>query len=249
MWKGVAERGRVLPATAVSGTGLNGDANLGTVEQDERSGSQLPLARCAMPRHGRGTMSEVSVIGCGAMGCAVITALAEAAERLVGETVVIVPFSTPEQATSLRELVVAAGGRCLDLAIPAYPSEIGTDAANLLVSGAHEAFVEHRARLEAFGTLLHVGQLPGAAFINEMAVSLPYLPMSVSLMQGARIWELHGLSVERFADTVMRIQPPATAALLERLRLEDTSDPADVAAWLPGSMPGSANTTGRASVR
>lgn len=217
-------------------------------------------------------MSDVSVLGCGSMGRALIEALAEAGNRvtiwnrtedkakalagphvramsdpteaiaassiaimavaehavartlledagaqLADRTALSISFATPEQASSARESAEAVGGRFLELAVMAYPSDIGTDAAHLLVSGDHGAFEHCREQLNAFGRVAHVGDAPGAAFATEMAVMLSYLPMAVGMLQGAKVAELHGLPLEHFAETVLRVQPPAIESLLERI--------------------------------
>lgn len=216
-------------------------------------------------------MGDVSVIGCGVMGSALIKTLAEknnrvtiwnrtrekaqvlagplitvaatiddtlaaspltivcvadqdvtrtllegaAAENLRRRTVVSTAFVTLEQARDLDDLVAGAGGQYLDLAIAGYPSQVGTDAAFLLLSGDRGSFDEHRQQFDQLGKASYVDDDPGAAFVSEMAVLLPYLPMAVSLLQGAKICERRGLSLQWYAETVPQILRFHIGLLLE----------------------------------
>lgn len=50
-----------------------------------------------------------------------------------------------------------------------------------------------------------------------MAVLLAYLPMAVGLLQGMRICEHHGFSLEWFKGTVSELYPSHIQSLLERV--------------------------------
>ncbi len=230
-------------------------------------------------------MSDVSVIGTGAMGSALVEALAasgadvmawnrtehkaealsgpnvkvaasasealdasslailtvsdhEQARALVassdvdldGTVVASASFVTPDQAGDFEQVVSAAGGEYLDLAIPAYPSQVRSEAGVFLVSGSRSAYEAHRDRFERIGQISYVDGTPGAAFACEMAVLLAYLPMAVGLLQGRRICEMHGLSVDWFNDTVMELYPDQIRSLLDRASHEPDASQNDVEA-------------------
>ena len=158
---------------------------------------------------------------------------------LDGTVVVSVSFVTPEQGRTFDHAVSAAGGAYLDLAIPAYPSEVRSGAGFYLVSGDRSAYEAHRDRFERIGQTTYVDEAPGGAFACEMAVLLAYLPMAVGLLQGRRICEIHGLSLEWFNETVMELYPDQIRSLLERASTETnpsaTSVEASVDVWGDGA--------------
>ncbi len=231
-------------------------------------------------------MSDVSVIGTGAMGSALVEALAasgaevtiwnrtpEKAEALLGPRVRLAPsaaealttspltimavsghevsrtiienaqvdltdkvvastsFVTPDQGRVYDSAVSVAGGQYLDLSIPAYPSEVRSGAGVFLISGDRNAFEAHRTRFERIGRITtHVSDTPGAAYISEMAVLLAYLPMAVSLLQGLRICEHHGIPVEWFRETVLELYPFHITSLLDRVIAQEDSSATEVEA-------------------
>jgi 3-hydroxyisobutyrate dehydrogenase-like beta-hydroxyacid dehydrogenase len=157
--------------------------------------------------------------------------LADTGTKLTGTAVASASFVTPDQGRKLADLVLAAGGHYLDLSIPAYPSQIGTGSAVLLLSGHRGSFDKHRPQLECLGTATFVGEDPGAAHIAEMALLLPYLPMAVSLFQGVRLAQERGLSMQWYEDTFLRLYDLHMRALFERIgRADDPSNPENVEA-------------------
>lgn len=228
-------------------------------------------------------MSDVSVIGAGAMGSALVAVLAasgievtvwnrtrEKAESLsrpgvrlaesVGATLMSSPLTivsvsdhelgrtlvdqagvdlegrvvastsplTPEQARTFDAVVRGAGGRYLDLAVLANPSEVLSRAGVFLVSGDSDAYEAHRERLERIGTATYIDGAPGAAYVGGTAVALAYLPMAVGLLQGRRICEQHDLPLGWFTSTVLDFYPRQVTLLMERLNATTDPSAADV---------------------
>lgn len=141
----------------------------------------------------------------------------EAGVELDGNAVASTSFVTPDQAQAYATTVGAAGGRYLDLSIPAYPSEVRSGAGVFLISGDPAAYEVHRERFERIGQVSYVGDSPAIAHIGEMAVLLGYLPMAVGLLQGRRICEQHGLSLEWFRNAVVELYPFQIRSLLEKI--------------------------------
>jgi 3-hydroxyisobutyrate dehydrogenase-like beta-hydroxyacid dehydrogenase len=152
------------------------------------------------------------------------TLVEAAGTNLRGKVVASTSFVTPDQGRAYDAVVSAAGGHYLDLAIPAYPSEIRARAGIFLTSGEQRAWEAHRHRFEQIGRATYVDDAPGAAYISEMAVLLGYLPMAVGLLQGRRICQDNDISLEWFKEFALELYPRHIRSLLDRAIA--TSDPA-----------------------
>lgn len=148
------------------------------------------------------------------------TIVEEAGLDLTGKVSASTSFVTPDQAQAFAAVVHAAGGHYLDLAIPAYPSEVRSGVGVFFVSGDRAGFEAHREHFEGISRSSFVDGGPGVAFVSEMAVLLAYLPMAVGLAQGARICQRHGLSLEWYQATVMELYPSQIRSLLDRVTEE-----------------------------
>ena len=159
------------------------------------------------------------------------TVVKKADADLNGRIVASTSFVTPDQARAFNSVVQEAGGRYLDLAIPAYPSEVQSGSGVYLISGEQAAYEEHRDWFERIGrTTTYVGNTPGSAYISEMAVLLAYLPMAVGLLQGLRICDKHNISMEWFKKTALELYPYQIRSLLGRVIVETDRSPANVEA-------------------
>jgi len=157
--------------------------------------------------------------------------LEEANVSLNGRAVASTAFVTPDQARVFNSVVQEAGGRYLDLAIPAYPGEVRAGSGVFLISGEQAAYEEHREWFERIGrTTTYAGNTPGSAYISEMAVLLAYLPMAVGLLQGLRICDKHNISMDWFNKTVLELYPYHIRSLLGRVINESGRSPANVEA-------------------
>jgi 3-hydroxyisobutyrate dehydrogenase-like beta-hydroxyacid dehydrogenase len=152
------------------------------------------------------------------------TLVEAAGTNLRGKVVASTSFVTPDQGRAYDAVVSAAGGHYLDLAIPAYPSEVRARAGIFLTSGEQRAWEAHRHRFEQIGRATYVDDAPGAAYISEMAVLLGYLPMAVGLLQGRRICQDNDISLEWFKEFALELYPRHIRSLLDRAIA--TSDPA-----------------------
>jgi 3-hydroxyisobutyrate dehydrogenase-like beta-hydroxyacid dehydrogenase len=155
----------------------------------------------------------------------------EAGADLAGKVIASASFVTPDQAQAFDAVVKEAGGKYLDLSIPAYPSEVRSGKGVFLISGDREAYEAHRAQFERIGRITtFVDDMPGAAYISEMAVLLGYLPMAVGLLQGLRICDRHNISVDWFKKTVLELYPFHINSLLERVTDDRDRSPVNVEA-------------------
>jgi len=162
-----------------------------------------------------------------------------AGQGLEDKVVASTSFATPEQAQAFDTDLRASGARYLDLAIPGYPSDVRSGAGIFFVSGDRTAYEAHRDRFERIGRTTFVDHRPGAAFTSEMAAVLAYLPMAVSLLQGLRICETQGLSVESFKVTTLELLPFQIRRLFERVTEQPDPAARDVEAsinvWAKGT--------------
>lgn len=145
------------------------------------------------------------------------TLVEQAGVDLEGKAIASTAFVTPDQGQDFDAVVRAAGGRYLDLSIPAYPSQVRAAGGVVLISGDRAAYEQHREQFERIGRVAYVDDSPAAAYISEMAVLLAYLPMAVGLLQGQRLCELHGIRKEWFNETVLELYPFHIRSLLERV--------------------------------
>ncbi|ADD07605.1 homolog to 6-phosphogluconate dehydrogenase (plasmid) [Natrialba magadii ATCC 43099] len=237
-------------------------------------------------------MSDISVIGCGAMGSALIETLAkrntrvsiwnrtreralalagphvtvvdsveeaidrspltivcvagydvtkslieEASVSLDGKTIGSTSFVTHDQGRQLDELIRSDGGRYLDVEILGYPSDIGMESTPLYLSGDRAAFKEARPLLTDLGTVKYVSSTPGDAYISGLAVLLPYLPMAVSIFQGAKVCERNDIPLEWYTQEIRTVYPQHIDRLCETVEIDP--DPAD-----PGNIEASVRTWG-----
>lgn len=161
------------------------------------------------------------------------TLVKKADADLNGKVVASTSFVTPDQANAFNSVVQEAGGRYLDLAIPAYPSEVRSGSGVFLISGERAAYETHREWFERIGrTTTYVDNTPGSAYISEMAVLLAYLPMAIGLLQGLRICDKHKISMDWFKKTVLELYPYHIRSLLDRVIKEADRSSANVEATI-----------------
>lgn len=152
----------------------------------------------------------------------------EAGADLRGTAVASVSPLSTEDARAFDQVVRSAGGRYLDLAVLGSPSEVRAGAAVLLVSGDTTALAANQALLERVGRVARVGESPGAAYAAGNAVVLAYLPLSVGLLQGRRLWEQQDIPTEWFQAAIMEFYPRQIRLLLDRVDRMPTATAEDM---------------------
>lgn len=109
-------------------------------------------------------------------------------DQLTGRTVLNVTSGTPDDGRGFRDWAQAHDVAYLDAAIGAYPEQLGSQDARVLVAGDEELFEQHRATiLDIAGSSLHVGTDHGAANAIDAALTGAfYISSLVCFIEAAR---------------------------------------------------------------
>jgi 3-hydroxyisobutyrate dehydrogenase-like beta-hydroxyacid dehydrogenase len=124
--------------------------------------------------------------------------------RLAGRTVLNVTTGTPEDAHALRDWAHERGVGYLDAAIGAYPEQIGTSEARILVAGNEQLWTAHEATVRALaGSSIHVGADHRAANVVDASMTGAfYISSLVSFVEAMRFMRAFGVSYDVVADLV-----------------------------------------------
>jgi 3-hydroxyisobutyrate dehydrogenase-like beta-hydroxyacid dehydrogenase len=147
-------------------------------------------------------------------------------EALSGTTILNTTSGTPEDARTLRDWAHEHGVRYLDAAIGAYPEQLGTEEARLMVAGDEELWKAHQeAILDLAGSSMFVGSDYGAANALDCAMTGAfYISTVTAFLEAARFTERFGVSHAVLSDltsyslSVMDVQ---LKLMLERIRDRD----------------------------
>ena len=114
----------------------------------------------------------------------------------------------PDEAKRLESYIHQHGGRYLDGAIQAAPSQMGRDDTPLFVSGRREHFGEAEPLLRHFaGNLIYLGEKVDAAAHMDLA-TLSYVYGSYAgFLHGANIAKATGIDVATYGQLVNAISP------------------------------------------
>ena len=115
--------------------------------------------------------------------------------QLAGRTVLNMTSGTPEDARLLNDWAASNGVPYLDASIGAYPEQLGSEDARIMVAGDQTLFDAHRdVILEIAGSSLYVGAEPGAANAVDAALTGAfYIPSLVCFIEAARF--VHELDI------------------------------------------------------
>lgn len=131
-----------------------------------------------------------------------------AADALQGRLVANLGTGSPEDAQRAEAYVTAAGGRYLDGAIQAAPSQMGADDTPILLSGQRAAFEQAKPMLKILaGNLNWLGERVEAAAVMDLATLSHVYGAYAGFLHGARIAEAVGISVKAFGGIVHDISP------------------------------------------
>lgn len=135
-------------------------------------------------------------------------------EALRGRLVVNLGTGSPEDAREADSAIARQGGRYLDGAIQAAPSQMGEAGTPILISGPAPVFIEAEVLLKILaGNLVHLGErIDAAAFMDLATLSYVYGAYA-GFLHGARIAETMDISVETFGSIVSNISPSFGAFL------------------------------------
>jgi 3-hydroxyisobutyrate dehydrogenase-like beta-hydroxyacid dehydrogenase len=129
-------------------------------------------------------------------------------EALRGRLVVNLGTGSPEDARGAENAIARQGGRYLDGAIQAAPSQMGEAGTPILISGPAPVFAEAEPLLKILaGNLVYLGdRIDAAAFMDLATLSYIYGAYA-GFLHGARIAETMGINVEAFGGIVSDISP------------------------------------------
>lgn len=130
------------------------------------------------------------------------------AAGLSGKNLVQLSTGSPQEARDLDAWARDRGIKYLDGAILAFPDQIGTPDATILVSGDASAFSSCEPLLTALApNLSFLGGNVGAASALDCAVLSFFVGALVGALHGARICEVEGLPVDEFGSLLADIAP------------------------------------------
>jgi 3-hydroxyisobutyrate dehydrogenase-like beta-hydroxyacid dehydrogenase len=128
--------------------------------------------------------------------------------QLSGRVVVQLSTGRPEEARDGERWVRESEADYLDGAILAYPEQIGTPEAALLVAGPEATFRRCEPLLQCLaGGLTFVGERIGSASALDCASLSLVFGALLGALHGARICEVEGLRVDEFASMMSELMP------------------------------------------
>jgi len=154
---------------------------------------------------------------------------------LKGKVVVQLSTGTPQEARDSEVWLQESGAQYLDGAILAFPRNIGTPDAMILISGPAGPFEKHKSLLDSLGTIVFVGESIGLASTQDTAGLTFAIMALLGFMHGAVIFESEGLSVEEYmalAESAMPILTAELKQITERIKsgkYDDTD--AELQSW------------------
>jgi 3-hydroxyisobutyrate dehydrogenase-like beta-hydroxyacid dehydrogenase len=146
-------------------------------------------------------------------------------EALAGRWIVNLGTSGPEAARAFEQRVVAAGGRYVDGAIQAAPSQMGKPDTPILISGAPGDIDAVEPLLRVLGgNLVRVGErIDAAAFMDLATLSYVYGAYA-GFLHGARMAETVGIDVAAYGKLVEDISPSFGAFFAHEGRVIQSGD-------------------------
>jgi 3-hydroxyisobutyrate dehydrogenase-like beta-hydroxyacid dehydrogenase len=127
---------------------------------------------------------------------------------LSGRVLVQLSTGTPNDARAGARWAQENGVEYLDGAILAYPDQMGTPDAALLVAGPSSTFERCEPLLRSLaGGLTHVGEQIGAASALDCAALSFIFGAMLGAIHGARICEVEGLRVDEFGGMLGELMP------------------------------------------
>jgi 3-hydroxyisobutyrate dehydrogenase-like beta-hydroxyacid dehydrogenase len=128
--------------------------------------------------------------------------------RLSGRVLVQLSTGTPQEARDSERWAQNAEAAYLDGAILAYPHQMGTPEAALLVAGMEATFRRCEPLLRSLaGGLTYVGEQVGAASALDCAALSFVFGGLLGALHGARICEVEGLRVDEFGSMLAELVP------------------------------------------
>jgi 3-hydroxyisobutyrate dehydrogenase-like beta-hydroxyacid dehydrogenase len=131
-----------------------------------------------------------------------VISILEGVPSLGGRTLVNFGTGTPSQARVLAAWCADHDLQLLDAAILAYPRDIGTKAAQILVAGPTDVWQELRADLEVLGNLRHVSPaVSGANVLDVGVVGAFYISAVTAFIESATYVHESGIPMDSLLET------------------------------------------------
>ena len=158
----------------------------------------------------------------------VILSAPDVTPRLSGRVLVQLSTGTPQEARDGDSWARESEAAYLDGAILAYPDQMGTPEATLLVAGTEAAFHRCAPLLRSLGGgLTYVGEQIGTASALDCAILSFVFGALLGAIHGARICEVEGLHVNEFGAMLAGLVPVVggeVTQLSERIRADRYGD-------------------------
>jgi 3-hydroxyisobutyrate dehydrogenase-like beta-hydroxyacid dehydrogenase len=158
-------------------------------------------------------------------------------DALTGTTILNTTSGTPEDARIMRDWARAHDIPYLDAAIAAYPEQLGTESARLLVAGDEALWRAHQAVvLDLAGSSMHVGSDHSAANALDCAMTGAfYITALTAFLEAARFTNRFGVSHDVLAELTgysLSVMDVETRQILARIRdREFTTDQATLTVY------------------
>ncbi|WP_214323439.1 NAD(P)-dependent oxidoreductase [Nonomuraea sediminis] len=120
---------------------------------------------------------------------------------LEGKVLVNLTTGRPSEAREAAGWAAERGAEYLDGGIMAVPQMIGGPGASILYSGSREAFDRYRAVLEPLAVPSHLGEDPGMASLQDLAMLTGMYGQIAGFLQAAALVESQGVGVVEFTQT------------------------------------------------
>jgi len=148
-----------------------------------------------------------------------------AAAVLAGRIVINLGTIGPDDAVAAQAAIAAHGGRYLDGAIQAAPSQMGRADTPILLAGAIADFDAAEPLLRVLGGgLTHLGEAIDAAAYMDLATLSYVYGAFAGFLHGARIAEARSIDVARFGRIVEAISPSFGAFFAHEAQVIATGD-------------------------
>ncbi len=149
--------------------------------------------------------------------------------QMSGRVMVQTSHGTPQEARDAERWAREQGAEYLDVNIWAYPEQMGTPEARLIVAGAKDVYHRHESLLAALaGTVVYYGEQVQAASTLDQAMTSFFYGAFVSMIHGARICEVEGVRTDRLADMLIEFMPIINETvewLGSRIQADDYGEP------------------------
>ena len=137
-----------------------------------------------------------------------ILSAADVRPRLSDRVLVQLSTGSPQEARESERWARDSGAGYLDCAILAYPHQIGTPEAALLVAGDEATFKRCEPLLRSLaGGLTYVSEQIGAASALDCAALSFFFGAFLGALHGSRICEVEGLRVDEFGSMLAELMP------------------------------------------